>query len=68
MYGLIEVSVCDGYSGKIVVFVIMLVKNNVLIYEYIYRYLMIRNIVLNCNFIIKLRVRIVFVVVIIYII
>lgn len=68
MYGLIEVSVCDGYSGKIVVFVIMLVKNNVLIYEYIYRYLIIINIVLNCNFIIKLRVRIVFVVVIIYII
>ena len=33
MYGLTEVSACDGYSGKIVAFATMPVKNNVLIYE-----------------------------------
>ena len=38
MYGLTEVSACDGYSGKIVAFTTMPVKNNVLIYEHIYRY------------------------------
>lgn len=38
MYGLTEVSACDGYSGKIVAFVTMPVKNNILIYENIYRY------------------------------
>jgi len=37
MYGLTEVSACDGYSGKIVAFATMPVKNNVLIYEHIYR-------------------------------
>ena len=38
MYGLTEVSACDGYSGKIVAFVTMPVKNNALIYENVYRY------------------------------
>ena len=38
MYGLTEVSACDGYSGKIMAFATMPVKNNVLIYEHIYRY------------------------------
>ena len=38
MYGLTEVSACDGYSGKIVAFATMPVKNNVLIYENVYRY------------------------------
>ena len=33
MYGLTEVSACDGHSGKIVAFATMPVKNNVLIYE-----------------------------------
>ena len=33
MYGSTEVSACDGYSGKIVAFATMPVKNNVLIYE-----------------------------------
>ena len=37
-YGLAEVSECDGYSRKTVAFETMSVKNNVLIYEYIYRY------------------------------
>ena len=53
------------YSGKIVAFATMPVKNNVLIYEHIYRYSTIINIVSNCNSITKLRVRIVFAVVII---
>ena len=38
MYGLTEASACDGYSGKIVAFATMLVKNNVLIHENVYRY------------------------------
>ena len=38
MYGLTEVSACDGYSGKIVAFATMPVKNNALIYENVYRY------------------------------
>ena len=38
MYGLTEVSACDGYSGKIVAFATMPVKNNVLICEHIYKY------------------------------
>ena len=38
MYGLTEVSACDGYSQKIVASATMPVKNNVLIYENIYRY------------------------------
>ena len=38
MYGLTEVSACDGYSGKIVAFATMPVKSNVLIYENVYRY------------------------------
>ena len=38
MHGLTEVSACDGYSGKIVAFATMPVKNNVLIYENVYRY------------------------------
>ena len=38
MYGLTEVSACDGYSGKIVAFATMSVKNNALIYENVYRY------------------------------
>ena len=38
MYGLTEVSACDGYSGKIVAFATMPVKNNFLIYENVYRY------------------------------
>ena len=38
MYGLTEVSAFDGYSGKIVAFVTMPVKNNALIYENVYRY------------------------------
>lgn len=67
MYGLTEVSACDGYSGKIVAFATMPVKNNVLIYEQIYRYSTITNIVSNCDSITKLRVRIVFAVVIIHI-
>ena len=33
MYGLTEVSACDGYSGKIVAFATMPVKNNALIYR-----------------------------------
>ena len=37
MYGLTEVSACDGYSGKVVAFVTMPVKNNVLICENVYR-------------------------------
>lgn len=37
MYGLTEVCACDGFSGKIVSFATMPVKNNVLIYEHIYR-------------------------------
>lgn len=38
MYGLTEVCASDGYSGKIVGFVTMPVKNNILIYDNIYRY------------------------------
>ena len=37
MYGLTEVCAVDGFSGKIVAFATMPVKNNVLIYEHIYR-------------------------------
>ena len=47
MYGLTEVSACDGYSGKIVAFATMPLKNNVLTYEHIYRYSTI-NIVYKC--------------------
>ena len=57
MYGLTEVSPCDGYSGKIVAFATMPVKNNVLIYEHIYRYSTIIKV--------KIRLRIVIAVVII---
>ena len=49
MYGLTEVSACDGYSGKIVAFATMPVKNNVLIYEHIYRYSTIIIIGSNCR-------------------
>ena len=38
MYGLAEVSACDGYSRKTVAFATMSVKNNVLIYKHNYRY------------------------------
>ena len=38
MYGLTEVSAYDGCSGKIVAFATMPVKNNVFIYENVYRY------------------------------
>lgn len=38
MYGVVYVCVIDGYSGKIVSYVVMFVKNNFIIYEYIYRY------------------------------
>ena len=54
MYGLTEVSACDGYSGKIVAFATMPVKNNVLIYEHIYRYSTI-TIVYKCNSITKVK-------------
>ena len=38
MYGVVHVCAIDGYSGKIVSHVVMPVKNNLLIYEHIYRY------------------------------
>lgn len=38
MYGVVHVCAIDGYSGKIVSHALMTVKNNVLIYEHIYRY------------------------------
>ena len=37
-YGLAEVSACDGYGRKTVAFATMSLKNNILIYEHIYRY------------------------------
>ena len=37
IYGLTEVCALDGFSGKFVAFATMPVKNNVLIYEHIYR-------------------------------
>ena len=37
-YGFAEISACDGYSKKTVAFATMSLKNNVLIYEHIYRY------------------------------
>ena len=38
MYGLTHVCASDGYSGKIVAFATMPVKNNALIYEHVYRW------------------------------
>lgn len=37
MYGVIYVCVIDGYSVKVVSYVLMLVKNNLFIYDYVYR-------------------------------
>lgn len=37
MYGLTEICACDGFSGKIVAFATMPIKNNVLIYKHVYR-------------------------------
>ncbi|KAL9965196.1 hypothetical protein ACROYT_G028964 [Oculina patagonica] len=37
MYGVVHVCAIDGYSGKIVSHALMAVKNNLLIYEHIYR-------------------------------
>ena len=48
MYGLTEVSACDGYSGKIVAFATMPVKNNVLIYENVYRYSIRQQLLQQC--------------------
>lgn len=38
MYGVTHVCAVDGYSGKIVGFISMPVKNNVEIYRHLYRY------------------------------
>lgn len=37
MYGVTHVAAIDGYSGMIVGFVSMAVKNNILIYEHLFR-------------------------------
>lgn len=39
MFGLTHVLAVDGYSGFIVAHTIMPIKNNLLIYEHIYRYM-----------------------------
>ena len=38
MFGVTHVAAIDGYSGKIVAFTTMAIKNNITIYETIYRY------------------------------
>lgn len=38
MFGVTHVCAVDGYSGKIVGFATMTKKNNILIYEHLYRY------------------------------
>ena len=37
MFGVTHVAAIDGYSGKIIAFETMTIKNNVIIYENIYR-------------------------------
>ena len=36
MFGVTHVCAVDGYSGKIVAFTIMPIKNNIIIYEHLY--------------------------------
>ena len=38
-YGVTRICCVDGYSGKIVDFATMAVKNNIEIYEHVFRYL-----------------------------
>ena len=38
MFGVTHICAVDGHSGKIVAFAIMPIKNNVVIYEHIYMY------------------------------
>ena len=40
MFGLTHICAIDGYSGKIVGFVLLPVKNNILIYQYLYMLVM----------------------------
>ena len=39
MFGVTHICAIDGYSGKIVAFTTMPIKNNVTIYDHIYRYI-----------------------------
>ena len=41
MYGVTHVCARDGYSGKVVAFITMPIKNNIEIYEHLFRYLFI---------------------------
>ena len=43
MFSLTHICAIDGFSGKIVGFVILPQKNNILIYQHLYRYVFLRN-------------------------
>ena len=49
-YGVTHICCVDGYSGKIVGFVTMPVKNNIEIYEHVFRYLYCYENTHFCNF------------------